>query len=155
MPSSSLPTTASGRFAALTVEHLEAVAAIERQSFANPWLREELAWVVQQERSVGVGLWVERELSGYGLGQMEGLIFHLASLAIAPSWRRQGWGSRLLEEMLDQARQRGARGCGLEVRAGNGAAIELYRRWGFGPEGSKRDFYTRPIEDALIMYRKL
>jgi ribosomal protein S18 acetylase RimI-like enzyme len=43
----------------------------------------------------------------------------------------------------------------LEVRAGNRAALSLYRRWGFGEQGRLERFYTRPVEDGLIMYREL
>lgn len=144
----------AGRFAALEVGHLEAVAAVERGSFANPWSAEELGWVVQEESGLCVGLWVEKELIGYGIGQTGEGLFHLASLAIAPAWRRQGWGGRLLQELLGRARRRGCQGCRLEVRTSNRAALSLYRRWGFREEGRLVKFYTRPVEDGLVMYRE-
>lgn len=146
---------AAGRFAALQVAHLDAVAAVERESFANPWSAEELGWIVQEESGLCVGLWVEEELIGYGIGQTEEGLFHLASLAIAPAWRRQGWGGRLLQELLSRARRRGCQGCRLEVRTGNQTALNLYRHWGFREEGRLADFYTRPVEDGLVMYREL
>lgn len=146
---------AAGRFAALQVEHLEAVAAVERESFANPWSPEELGWIVQEKSGLCVGLWVAKGLIGYGIGQTADGLFHLASLAIAPAWRRQGWGGRLLQELLGRARRRGCQGCRLEVRTGNRAALSLYRRWGFREEGRLAKFYTRPVEDGLVMYREL
>jgi ribosomal-protein-alanine N-acetyltransferase len=76
----------------------------------------------------------------------------LATLAIAPAWRRQGWGGRLLQELLGRAHLRGCSGCRLEVRTSNRAALSLYRRWGFREEGRLERFYTRPVEDGLIMY---
>lgn len=149
------PLAAAGCFAALQVEHLGAVAVVERVSFANPWSAEELGWIVQEKSGLCVGLWVEAELIGYGIGRTEEGLFHLASLAIAPAWRRQGWGGRLLEELLSRARRRGCQGCRLEVRTGNRAALDLYRHWGFREEGRLERFYTRPVEDGLIMYREL
>ena len=146
---------AAGRFAALQVDHLGAVALVEPGSFANPWSAEELGWAVQEKSGLCVGLWVEEELIGYGIGRTVEGLFHLASLAIAPAWRRQGWGGRLLEELLSQARRRGCRGCRLEVRTGNRAALDLYRHWGFREEGRLVKFYTRPVEDGLIMYCEL
>lgn len=146
---------APGRFAALQVEHLGAVAAVERGSFANPWSAEELGWLVQEPSGLCVGLWVAEELIGYGLGQAVDGLFHLASLAVAPAWRRQGWGGRLLQELLGRARRRGCKGCRLEVRMGNQAALSLYRHWGFREEGRLERFYTRPVEDGLVMYREL
>ena len=149
------PLAAAGRFAALQSEHLGAVATVERGSFANPWSAEELGWIVQEASGLCVGLWVEEELIGYGIGQTEEGLFHLASLAIAPAWRRQGWGGRLLQELLSRARRRGCQGCRLEVRVGNRAALSLYRRGGFRQEGRLVNFYTRPVEDGLVMYREL
>jgi ribosomal-protein-alanine N-acetyltransferase len=149
------PLTAAGHFAALQVKDLEAVAAVERGSFANPWSAEELGWIVGEKSGLCVGLWVAEALIGYGIGQTEKGLFHLASLAIAPDWRRQGWGGWLLQELLNQARRRGCRGCRLEVRTGNRAALSLYRHWGFREEGRLVRFYTRPVEDGLIMYREL
>lgn len=146
---------AGGYFATLEVGHLEAVAAVERGSFANPWSAEELGWIVQEKSGLCVGVWVGENLIGYGIGQTEEGLFHLASLAIDPAWRRQGWGGRLLQELLSRARRRGCQGCRLEVRTGNRAALNLYRHWGFREEGRLVKFYTRPVEDGLIMYREL
>jgi ribosomal-protein-alanine N-acetyltransferase len=131
------------------------VAAVEQVSFANPWSAEELGWLVQEPSGLCVGLWVGGELIGYGLGQTADGFYHLASLAITPAWRRQGWGGRLLRELLGRARRRGCKGCRLEVRMGNRAALSLYRHWGFREEGRLEKFYTRPVEDGLIMYREL
>ncbi|MSR81590.1 MAG: ribosomal-protein-alanine N-acetyltransferase [Candidatus Latescibacteria bacterium] len=147
--------TAAGRFAALQVADLEAVVTVERRSFANPWSVEELGWAVQEKSGLCMGLWVEEELIGYGIGQTEEGLFHLASLAIAPAWCQQGWGGRLLQELLSQARRRGCKGCRLEVRMGNRAALSLYRYWAFREEGRLAKFYTRPVEDGLVMYREL
>ena len=39
----------------------------------------------------------------------------------------------------------------LEVRASNAAAIALYEDAGFRPVGTRRNFYTAPQEDAVLM----
>ena len=39
----------------------------------------------------------------------------------------------------------------LEVRPSNAAALALYRELGFQPVGRRRDFYTDPTEDALLL----
>ncbi len=39
----------------------------------------------------------------------------------------------------------------LEVRPSNEAALALYRELGFQPVGRRRDFYTDPTEDALLL----
>jgi len=76
---------------------------------------------------------------------------HVEDLVVDPGCRRQGWGWRLLARVLDLGRRRGARSAHLEVRRGNRAALELYRRAGFEVVGERRDYYRLPVEDALLM----
>ncbi len=55
----------------------------------------------------------------------------LASLAVAPSWRRRGVGACLLAECVRLCRVAGARLVALEVDADNEPALRLYQRFGF------------------------
>ena len=41
----------------------------------------------------------------------------------------------------------------LEVRASNEPAIALYRKHGFEEAGRRKNYYTKPTEDAIIMTR--
>lgn len=78
---------------------------------------------------------------------------HINNFAVHPAWRRQGLGRRLLEHALAEAAAEGAPRATLEVRASNTAALALYRSAGFVPRGTRRAYYTHPIEDALILWR--
>ena len=42
----------------------------------------------------------------------------------------------------------------LEVRAGNNSAIALYESLGFVQEGIRKNFYEKPTEDAIIMWKR-
>ena len=75
-------------------------------------------------------------------------------MAILAEYRRQGLGKRLLVELLKTGKELGADAFTLEVRAGNEAAIRLYESLGFVSEGVRPDFYERPREDALIMWKR-
>lgn len=84
---------------------------------------------------------------------------HVATLtlAVAPGWRRRGLGSKLLASGYGWARDVGVVKIGLNVRAGNEAAIRLYQREGFVLEGrERRQIRTREgFEDNLLMARFL
>jgi ribosomal-protein-alanine N-acetyltransferase len=75
----------------------------------------------------------------------------LDSIAVLPSARRQGVASALLRAILTWSARNNARHFGLEVRAGNAAAIALYLRCGLRPEGRRPRYYTDPEEDALLL----
>jgi ribosomal-protein-alanine N-acetyltransferase len=76
---------------------------------------------------------------------------HINNVAVREDFRRRGMGGALLDGVLKEGARRGARKAILEVRAGNMAAQALYRRYGFRTVGTRRDYYTEPREDALVM----
>src|SRR5204862_7808845 len=57
--------------------------------------------------------------------------------------------------LLANAREADARGVtslNLEVRVGNKAAQELYRKFGYRPCGIRKNYYVETNEDALVMW---
>ena len=76
---------------------------------------------------------------------------HITTFGVHPDWRRQGVGARLLLRLVDIALELGAARMTLEVRVGNHAAQELYRRFGFTIAGTRVRYYTDDGEDAFVM----
>jgi ribosomal-protein-alanine N-acetyltransferase len=56
--------------------------------------------------------------------------------------------------VLDEAASSGVRAATLEVRRSNVAARSLYEGLGFHVEGTRRDYYQEPREDALILWNR-
>lgn len=79
----------------------------------------------------------------------------LYNIAVRPEDRRSGLGSRLLAELLGHIRPHGVGNIWLEVRASNLAAIRFYESQGFFPELTRPNFYTAPVESAVIMRLRL
>jgi len=78
---------------------------------------------------------------------------HINNIALRPQHRGHGYGTALMHHVLAEARRLGARRATLEVRAGNMGARRLYERLGFYVAGTRRNYYTNPVEDALILWR--
>jgi ribosomal-protein-alanine N-acetyltransferase len=76
---------------------------------------------------------------------------HIATIATHPDYRRQGIAKRLLVKALEFAQTEGARSALLEVRAGNRAAQEMYRKFGFEVVGRRERYYKDNYEDAVLM----
>ena len=78
----------------------------------------------------------------------------ITNVAVAEGFRRQGIGERLLSSLLQAGRKEGVDSFTLEVRESNSSARRLYRKLGFQEEGIRRNFYEKPTEDAILMWKR-
>ena len=129
--------------------HLDTLAEIEKACFHAPWsadmLREEL----------GKGIFLVAEQDGAVAGYVgcqtvldEG---YITNVAVSPDCRRQGIGRALIAELPERAKRAGLAFVTLEARASNAPAITLYEGAGFRRVGVRKNFYTAPAEDAVLM----
>lgn len=135
--------------APMAERHLTALTEIEKACFHAPWseamLREEL----------GKGIFLVAERDGQAVGYVgcqtvldEG---YITNVAVSPDCRRQGIGRMLLAELVSCARAKRLAFVTLEARASNAPAIALYEGAGFVRVGVRKNFYTAPVEDAVLM----
>lgn len=61
----------------------------------------------------------------------------LVSMFVSPSWRGQTLGSRLVEDFVSWARERGALRLKVSAYLANDGALRFYRRHGFAPLSSE------------------
>jgi N6-L-threonylcarbamoyladenine synthase len=136
----------------MVASDLDAVLAIERESFSDAWtvgmFAEELeapsrALIVAEKDGIVVGYAVVMVIEGEA---------HLMNLAVRAEWRGQGIGHALAVHALECAAGLGAQLITLEVRPGNAAAIRLYERLGMRAVGRRPHYYLDTGEDALIMW---
>ncbi len=90
---------------------------------------------------------------GAALGQVLVDEGHVLDLAVEPALRGRGIGRLLLDRLLAELTQRGARAHTLEVRPGNLAALAVYRAAGFAVEGRRPRYYPDG-DDALLLWRR-
>lgn len=72
----------------------------------------------------------------------------LLLVAVVPGARGRGLGTRLVSQAIDDARARRADRLFLEARHNN-PAIGLYRRLGFEPIGTRKEYYRTPDGSKL------
>jgi ribosomal-protein-alanine N-acetyltransferase len=133
---------------------LDGVLEVEAESFTNPWTRE--MYVAElRNRSVCHIMVVRTEarpVVGYCAFWLVSDEIHINNLAIRPGFRGQGLGTALVSEVLAHAQALGATRATLEVRESNVNARRMYERLGFQVAATRRDYYTSPVEDALILW---
>ncbi len=135
----------------LRMGDIPGIMAIERESFSTPWRETTFAGLIVRGDSDLIGAVRGGELVGYAVAWTIVDQSELGNVAVAASQRGQGIGRRLIEAALERIRQRGARECFLEVRESNTVARALYQEFGFRTVGRRRNYYARPVEDALVM----
>ena len=131
------------------------VLDIELDSYTMPWSEETFRGLLR--RGDAETLVAERAgaVIGYAIYWWVGDQAELGNVAVANVARRQGVGELLVQESLERATKRGVREVFLEVRPSNHSARRLYERLGFREVGRRRNYYVKPIEDALVMRRVL
>jgi len=75
----------------------------------------------------------------------------LMDLAVDPSVRRRGVARMLVSHALRSAQEAGVQRAVLEVRAANQPAHALYEQFGFRQVTRRVNYYTHPMEDAILM----
>jgi [ribosomal protein S18]-alanine N-acetyltransferase len=134
-----------------TPDDLDAVVAIERASFGDPWSEASFRSLLRAETTRFRVATREGVVTGYAIASRIGDEAELANLAVAPAARRAGLGARLLDDLLATTDAEPAATVYLEVRAGNEPAQALYRSRGFTAVGRRKGYYSRPAEDAVVM----
>lgn len=130
--------------------HISAVANIEKVCFASPWTEEGIAEELENPLAhflVAVG----EEVMGYiGVHEIcgEGSI---TNVAVLPNFRCNGIGKALVSAAINGAKERNCEFITLEVRKSNFPAISLYSSLGFEQVGLRKNFYSSPTEDAVLM----
>ena len=132
---------------------LDGVLAIEQASFNNPTTRD---WYERElERPDVCFIYVlrtgEHPVAAFCAFWLVAGQAHINNLAVVPELRGRGLGTQLLEEVTAEAARLGATEVTLEVRESNKPALQLYQRAGFKQEGVRKNYYTKPVEDALIL----
>jgi [ribosomal protein S18]-alanine N-acetyltransferase len=140
---------------AATSADLPGMVALEkRAATAAHWSVQQYEALFGGHRPERIALIIEDELGleGFVIARIVDREWEIENIAVAGRARRRGLGTRLLGELLDLARGRGASAVFLEVRESNRAARALYEKWAFLESGRRRGYYKDQEEDA-ILYR--
>jgi len=129
---------------------------VEVECFAEPWSLSALENELSYTTSICLAALDEND-NVVGYVSMRHIINegHISNIAVTEKHRRQGVGALLLTTLTDEAIKREMIGLTLEVRQSNHAAIALYEKFGFKTEGHRKNYYSYPTEDAVIMWHKI
>lgn len=138
----------------MQMEDLEQVSLIEARCFSMPWSRKSFEEALHKSDAVYVTAKEGEKVVGYCGAYVILDEADINQVAVEPFSRKKGIGRKMLEILLQKLEKAGIYAVTLEVRKSNEAAIALYESLGFVTEGIRRNFYEKPVEDALIMWKR-
>lgn len=136
----------------MTLEDVPYVHKIEEDSFAVPWSHESFVkevtenlcarYLVLREDGIPVayaGTWLVMDEA------------HITNIAVRKDKRGLGYGEMVTRALIQLCADTGMTWMTLEVRRGNVAAQNLYKKLGFMEVGFRKRYYADNGEDALVM----
>lgn len=130
------------------------ISRLEEETFSMPWSAASFLQMIEKEDTA---YYVAEEdgrlLGGSGLLMIAGE-GNITNVVVAPDARRRGVATGLLTHLMMEGDRAGLTAYTLEVRVSNAAAIGLYEKLGFVSEGIRPNFYEKPTEDAMIMWKR-
>lgn len=134
-----------------TKENISDIAMIEKACFSTAWTEESIADSIANESSYFNIAYADNQPAGYMSMQVccgEGDIMRVAVL---PDFRRFGIGRALLTECFSVNKLDAVF---LDVRENNVPAIKLYESFGFEKIGVRKNYYSNPTENAVMMKKE-
>ena len=139
----------------MSEKHISQIAALEKECFSEPWSEEGLTSELTNTQARFFVCEEENEVLGYMGMHIILDECYIANVAVYPRHRRRGIGEMLVKHCTDTAEKENCCFITLEVRKSNLGAISLYEKNGFLTVGERKDFYSHPKENGLIMTKEL
>ena len=134
-----------------STEYVKAVAKIESACFSNPWSETVLEGELKNDCShIYVSVEDSRAV-GYAMLYVVCGEADIVRVAVLPEYRRQGIAEKLLLKSFEINETDAVF---LDVRESNAAAINLYKSLGFEDTGIRKDYYSNPTENAILMKKE-
>lgn len=135
----------------METEDLDQVIELEEALFSVPWTKEGFLTYLLKPNAIFLVVEEKGTILGYcGVITVldEG---DITNVAVRKERQREGIGNFLVASLLRLAGETGVTTLHLEVRKSNDSARRLYGRLGFEEAGIRKNYYTEPQEDAVLM----
>lgn len=135
---------------------IDSIVEIENESHLHPWSKSvfrdclRVSYICDMYTDNG-------EILVYGIMSVAVGEAHIFNVCVNKKYRRKGYGEKMMEHLIERAKNKNAKTAFLEVRPSNEVAISLYEKLGFTITGKRKDYYPTENgrEDAIIMSLKL
>lgn len=135
----------------MTMSHTRDVAEIEKICFSKPWSQKSIEEELKNDCAYFYIITYDNATAGYCGMHIAAHEAYIANIAVLPQYRGNNLGKILTQHLINTAQNNECDFITLEVRPSNTVAVNIYKSLGFKKVGTRKNFYTSPSEDALIM----
>ncbi|MEK7725439.1 MAG: ribosomal protein S18-alanine N-acetyltransferase [Acidobacteriota bacterium] len=150
------------KFLAINVEKMSAddideVMKIQLEGNLSYWSFDDYKDEISRENSFSVVAKIDKQVVGFLVARLisEDYCAELYNIGVDLSFRRQKIGNNLLESFTKHCLSNNLEKIYLEVRESNQTAIEFYLKHNFTVFSKRKNFYTNPTEDAILMNKEV
>ena len=153
------PTTrrTSISFNKLSSIEIPSVLSIEEHNSDYPWSQDQFTTSIENSNNLCYCLSFNGRTIGYLITMLAMDTADILNIGIDSDFKRQGYGTGLLNHLIEELKKKDIGEILLEVRAGNKSAIQFYKKQGFEEISVRKNYYTKNSknqshrEDGIIM----
>lgn len=135
---------------------IEDVLDLEKEAFFTPWSKN--AFITELTKNMLAKYYVaqvEDRVVAYGGMWLIMDEAHITNIAVSFKYRGKGIGTKIVEALIEEGKNKNISGMTLEVRKSNLVAQNLYKKLGFVYSGIRPSYYEDNGEDAIIMWSEI
>ena len=129
----------------------EAIRELECDIFSDAWSEKNIKDSIESKFDYCMVIEEDYRVLAYIIFRVNMDEAELFRIATDKCNRGMGYGHRLMNFMISNLRDMKVKKVLLEVRCQNKDAIRLYEDYGFKKIGIRREYYSNPLDDALLM----
>ncbi len=137
----------------MSLKDVKEIAAMESKYIYHPYSEAVLSEMLKNPNCLALKVMEEDVLAGYISGQFVIDEFNINNVVIKEAYRRKGFASALMDEVIKICKREKVKKLYLEVATGNEAAKELYAKFGFKFSYERKKYYGD--ESALVLIKSL
>ncbi|MBM7688189.1 ribosomal-protein-alanine N-acetyltransferase [Enterococcus ureilyticus] len=131
----------------------EKLWTLSNQSYSDgsPWSLEQFSLDLTQKTSDYLVLIDQEQWLGFVSYHLVLDEVEITHVVINKDFQHQGYGSRLIDQLIQRFVEQNVSQAFLEVRVSNSNAQKLYEKKGFKPINRRKNYYSHPKEDGVVM----
>ncbi|MEE1003473.1 MAG: ribosomal protein S18-alanine N-acetyltransferase [Acutalibacteraceae bacterium] len=131
------------------IEYTDNILQIENQSFTHPASEKNIKESLLNDKYKYIGFFKDEKLVGYGSVFIVANESYINNIAVLKDYRRKRIATDIVNKIIELSSE--CEFVTLEVRESNLSAIGLYKKLGFITTAVRKNYYNKPVENAIIM----